>query len=77
MKFPNYKELKEKTIETYKQTSKKALIFSHVTWGFYYLGSLYFFPTESYNFERFIIDYSLSYGIFLGSYAFYAKFDKA
>ncbi len=76
MKLPNLKNLKNKTLEAYQKSSKSALIFSHATWGIYYASSLYIFPTQTYNFERFIFDYTLSYGIFLGSYALYSKYEQ-
>ena len=76
MKLPNFEQIKEKTKLAYQKSSKKGLVFSHISWGIYYASSLYFYPSQTYNFERFILDYSLSYGIFISSYAIFVKYEK-
>lgn len=60
----------------YEKSSKKALIYSNLTWATYYAGSLYFYPIQSYDFQRFILDYSLSYGVFIGSYFGFSYLEK-
>lgn len=61
----------------YEKTSKKALIYSNLTWAAYYVGSLYLYPpSQSYNFQRFIVDYTLSYGVFISSYIGFSYLEK-